>query len=152
MGNYIGRPDANQRGGHTFIPRGVTISCMNIRKWPLGLVMLWAPGAQAQSAVQTVRVPLKQEMIRAESELATFSGLVDEQDAIGDPPKAAAKTPWQVASQNNKQFPLADFAKMLVGISDRDQYKVLVSANADRDRQLPQPVHIRLMISGSNCC
>ena len=107
VGNYIGRPDANQRGRHHFVPSGVTISSMNIHKWTFGLAVLWAAAAQGQNAEQTVRLPLKANMIRSESELANFAGLVDEQDAIGDPPKAAAKTPWLVASQNNKQFPFA---------------------------------------------
>ena len=68
--------------------------------------------AQAQNTTEqikeeTVRVPLKANMVKAESELADFSGLVDEQDAIGDPPTVAAKTQWQIASQHNKKFPFS---------------------------------------------
>lgn len=43
----------------------------------------------------TVRLALKPEMLRSESAEADFSGLVDEQDALGDPPKSAPKTSWQ---------------------------------------------------------
>ncbi len=68
--------------------------------------------AQAQNTTEqikeeTVRVPLKADMVKSESELADFSGLVDEQDAIGDPPTVAAKTQWQIASQHNKKFPFS---------------------------------------------
>ena len=42
----------------------------------------------AQTDEQTVRVSLKADMVKSESELADFSGLVDEQDAIGDPPNS----------------------------------------------------------------
>ncbi len=77
-------------------------------QWILALVPLFLSLniAHAQEE-QTVRVPLKADMVKSESELADFSGLVDEQDAIGDPPKVEAKTAWQINSQNNKKFPFA---------------------------------------------
>ncbi|MDQ3812687.1 MAG: hypothetical protein M3347_01900, partial [Armatimonadota bacterium] len=86
---------------------------MKSRRWSFGVAAVvlaagCARAAQEQTATeQTVRVPLKPEMIRAESEFADFSGLVDEQDAVGDPPTAEAKTGWKINSQHNKKFPFA---------------------------------------------
>ncbi|HEY0074640.1 MAG TPA: hypothetical protein VGB77_11095, partial [Abditibacteriaceae bacterium] len=68
------------------------------------------PGSQPNpqnAAEKTVRVPLNAQMLRSESELADFSGLVDEQATIGDPPNVAAKTGWEINSQHNKKFPFA---------------------------------------------
>ncbi len=78
-------------------------------KWTLTLAVILCAGcAQSQPAPEaTVRVSLKPEMLRSEAELADFSGLVDEQDAIGDLPKAEAKTSWNINSQHNKKFPFA---------------------------------------------
>lgn len=66
-------------------------------------------GCSAQSSADeaTIRVPLNVGMIRSESELADFSGLADEQDAVGDPPTVEAKTAWKIGSQYSKQFPFA---------------------------------------------
>ena len=83
---------------------------MKHRKWNWVLAALfWSAGcAWAQNGEEkTVRVPLKADMIKAESESADFSGLVDEQDAVGNPPAAEAKTGWQINSQHNKKFPFA---------------------------------------------
>jgi len=77
-------------------------------KWSLAAVLCTAGCAHAQTIPeQTVRVALKPDMIRSESELADFSGLVDEQDAVGEPPAAEAKTPWKINSKYAKQFPFA---------------------------------------------
>ena len=93
------------------------------QKWKLGLTALLlavgsaGPGCSQDKAASnkaasdlptvesTVRVSLKPDMIRSESELADFSGLVDEQQAIGEPPTAAAKTTWNVPSQHWKTSP-----------------------------------------------
>ena len=50
-----------------------------------------APAAQPETA----RIPLSPAMLSSESEKVDFSGLIDEQDAIGDPPKIAAKNGWK---------------------------------------------------------
>jgi hypothetical protein len=71
-----------------------------------GLARVQRTPAQAGTG-ETVRIPLKPEMVRSESELADFSGLVDEQDAIGDPPEAEAKTAWRINARHNKSFPFA---------------------------------------------
>lgn len=86
----------------------------NMRIQPLSLCLsallfagcVWAQEPQ-NAGETTMRVLLKAEMIRGESELANFAGLVDEQDAIGDPPKSAAKTGWEINAQHNKKFPFA---------------------------------------------
>ena len=45
---------------------------------------------------ETMRIPLSPAMLQSESDKVDFSGLVDEQDAIGDPPKIAAKNGWKM--------------------------------------------------------
>jgi hypothetical protein len=60
------------------------------------------PASQPATLEATVRVPLKPDMIRSESEAADFSGLVDEQNIIGDPPTTSAKTTWKIPSQQWK--------------------------------------------------
>ena len=54
-----------------------------------------------------LRVRVEPSQIRGESPLADFSGLVDEQDAVGDLPvkPADAKKGWRIPSQHWKKFP-----------------------------------------------
>ncbi len=83
---------------------------MNSQKWLPGVAaLLWIAGcARAQTAPeQMVRVPLKPDMVKAESELADFSGLVDEQDVEEETPANQPKTGWRINSQHNKKFPFA---------------------------------------------
>ena len=54
-----------------------------------------APSVAATDNAETVRIPLAPAMLQSESEKVDFSGLVDEQDAIGDPPTIAAKNGWK---------------------------------------------------------
>ena len=63
--------------------------------------------AQAQTApanAETSRVPLTSAMMTAESEQFDFSGLIDEQGAINDPPSNAAKNGWKTVGGGIK-FP-----------------------------------------------
>ncbi len=48
---------------------------------------------------------LTPDMIRSSAGVADFSGLVDEQFAIGNPPHSAATNGWKIPSQHWKQFP-----------------------------------------------
>jgi hypothetical protein len=59
----------------------------------------------ATAGAQEVRVRLDASMVRSSSELADFSGLVDEQDEVGDPPRGKPKRGWVIPSQHWKQFP-----------------------------------------------
>ena len=54
---------------------------------------------------QEQRVTLAPQMITASSEVADFSGLADEQDLIGDPPKNAATNGWRIPPQHWNHFP-----------------------------------------------
>jgi hypothetical protein len=71
---------------------------------------LWAvvcgAGARVEPAPEQ-RVRLEAAMITGSSPLADFSGLVDEQDLVQDPPSGAPKNGWQVPSQHWKKFPFA---------------------------------------------
>lgn len=71
------------------------------------LAVLLLPACTQAQEETTIRLPLKADMVKSESDLADFSALVDEQDAIGDPPKVAAKTAWNINSQHNKKFPFS---------------------------------------------
>ncbi len=64
---------------------------------------------EGELRVGELRVPLEPAQIRSDSPLADFSGLADEQDAVGDPPArpADAKKGWRVPSQHWKTFPFA---------------------------------------------
>ncbi len=52
------------------------------------------------------RVTLRADQITSSSPHADFSGLVDEQLEVGDPPAGEAKTGWKMPSQFNKEFPV----------------------------------------------
>jgi hypothetical protein len=67
----------------------------------------WYAASAAAAEPPEVRVPLNPKMVASSAEVADFSGLVDEQDAIGDPPKEAAKRGWVIPSQHWKKFPYA---------------------------------------------
>lgn len=71
------------------------------------MVCLVVAGALAASAAraQETRLVLRPGMIRSSSERADFSGLIDEQAVIGDPPQYAATNGWKISSQYWKQFP-----------------------------------------------
>lgn len=69
-----------------------------------GLLMSWWAGAVT---AQEQRVTLQPEMVRSSSPLADFSGLVDEQARVGDPPQLAVTNGWSVASQHWRQFPFS---------------------------------------------
>jgi hypothetical protein len=51
------------------------------------------------------RLALRPEMVTSSSPHADFSGLVDEQLEVGDPPAGEPATGWKIASQHNKAFP-----------------------------------------------
>jgi hypothetical protein len=86
-------------------------------RWATALVclaVLWiARGLAAQHATpspastQERRVPLNPQMLRDSSELADFSGLVDEQETIGNPPSGKPQRGWNVPSQHWKKFPFS---------------------------------------------
>jgi len=63
--------------------------------------------ATSIAGAQEVRVPLDASMVQSSSERADFSGLVDEQQAVGDPPGGTPKRGWEIPSQYWKQFPYA---------------------------------------------
>lgn len=71
----------------------------------------WFAGcARAQTAdnnAETRRILLSPAMLSSESQQVDFSGLIDEQDAIGDPPTNAAKNGWKTLPGGNVQFPAA---------------------------------------------
>ncbi|MCR4413154.1 MAG: hypothetical protein NUV77_12100, partial [Thermoguttaceae bacterium] len=54
-----------------------------------------------------MRIRLDKAMVAGSSELADFSGLVDEQDMVPDPPKGEPKRGWDIPSQHWKRFPYA---------------------------------------------
>ena len=54
-----------------------------------------AQPAGATATAETMRVPLAPAMISSQSEHFDFSGLIDEQDSIGDPPTAKANNGWK---------------------------------------------------------
>ncbi|MBW3635317.1 MAG: hypothetical protein KY445_02480 [Armatimonadetes bacterium] len=98
---------------------------MNVNKWNVGLsvAFLTAIGAQSgcaqeqntandRAVEQTVRVPLSTPMLQSESELADFTGLVDEQEGSGDPPTTTPATSWKIGSQYSKQYPFATVIDM----------------------------------------
>lgn len=66
-------------------------------------VAVLLPIAPARS--QEARVALTSQMIRSSSPLADFTGLVDEQDIVGNPPGGKPKHGWAIPSQHWKQFP-----------------------------------------------
>ena len=63
--------------------------------------------AASCAAEKEVRIPLDAAMIRSSSERADFSGLVDEQPAVGDPPSGQPEHGWKVPSQFWRDFPYA---------------------------------------------
>ena len=70
------------------------------------LAFLASPPLLATPAGQ-YRLTLKPEMVKSSSELADFSGLVDEQLDVGDPPTGKPTTTWKINSVHNKQFPFS---------------------------------------------
>jgi hypothetical protein len=66
--------------------------------------------AQAQTTYAnevTVRVPLRPEMLKSESAVADFTGLVDEQEGNEDPPKTSPTAGWKANSLRSNQYPVA---------------------------------------------
>lgn len=53
------------------------------------------------------RLLLRPEMLQSSSPLADFTGLVDEQLDVGDPPAGKPEKGWQVESRHNAEFPFA---------------------------------------------
>ncbi|HNQ73527.1 MAG TPA: hypothetical protein PKN95_07980 [Verrucomicrobiota bacterium] len=78
---------------------------MQLIRFPLALLGLVLPLWICAAVAQELRVTLRPEMIRSSSERADFSGLIDEQAAIGDPPQHAATNGWKISSQYWKEFP-----------------------------------------------
>ncbi|MBN1418063.1 MAG: hypothetical protein JXP34_04765 [Planctomycetes bacterium] len=73
-----------------------------------GAWLILAPAVlSAADALPEVRVRLEATMVESSSPLADFSGLVDEQDAVGEPPSGKPSRPWSVPSQHWKKFPFA---------------------------------------------
>lgn len=75
---------------------------------------VFGPGcAQAQTAAaannanktETMRIPLSPTMMTTESDKFDFSGLIDEQEAIGDPPSNAPKKGWKTLPVGGRVFP-----------------------------------------------
>ncbi|RMG00028.1 MAG: hypothetical protein D6741_07485, partial [Planctomycetota bacterium] len=71
------------------------------------LVVLPFGAAFAEDAVLVRRVPLRPEMIVNEASIGTPQGMVDEQQAIGDPPASSPESAWDIPSQYWKDFPYA---------------------------------------------
>ena len=53
------------------------------------------------------RLLLRPDMVTSSSPVADFSGIVDEQAEIGDPPASAPATGWKINSSHNKEFPFS---------------------------------------------
>lgn len=71
----------------------------------LALAALLFPRPTPAAAPDEKRVLLAPDMIQSSAAVADFSGLADEQEVIGDPPKTAPKRGWNIPSQHWKQFP-----------------------------------------------
>ena len=61
-------------------------------------VFAFAPGcarAQTVDSAETMRIPLSPAMMKSESDKVDFSGLIDEQNSIGDPPAGKPTNGWK---------------------------------------------------------
>lgn len=70
----------------------------------MAMMAVWTMAVMAQEAPS--RVKLDPKMVTNESTWGEPGVIVDEQDAIGDPPKAEAKTAWQTDYRHAKEFPI----------------------------------------------
>ncbi|MBI5384406.1 MAG: hypothetical protein HZA90_06925 [Verrucomicrobia bacterium] len=78
---------------------------MIARSFHVRRLLLALPLLSLAAGGQELRVPLDPPMLRSSSELADFSGLMDEQHVIGDPPKQPATNGWKIPSQHWRKFP-----------------------------------------------
>ena len=82
------------------------MNSLAIRLFVVGIFAASLP-ARAQDAPETHRLTLTPAMLQSQSVGADFSGWVDEQNLIGDPPTRAPQNGWKTTDQKGDGLPLA---------------------------------------------